>query len=72
MVAAQRPSRVHHIWCQRNPIRLFNVLTQDIGPLAESVLAGASLVSVDMARTVAEREEKLDDAAAESLVSVRA
>jgi len=43
-----------------------------IGPLAESVLAGASLVSVDMARTVAEREEKLDDAAAESLVSVRA
>jgi len=52
--------------------RTFNVLTQDAGPLTDSVIAGASLVSVDMAEIVKERKEKLDDAAAVSLVSVRA
>ena len=52
--------------------RLLYDFAQETHPLPDSAVAGASLVSADMAQGTAERGEKLDDAAAVSLVSVRA
>ena len=66
--AASGILHVNVVACGYHPALHF--LTQGTDPLLESTVTGASLVTADMAQTMAERGEKLEDAAAVSLVSV--